>query len=225
MAGGNGKWPSHYKGLNMQLPWDPSNGMVEHLSQENDNPCSHKNLHTKVHCSFAHRAKNCSNGTPCWQVKSLRIPDHGILLSQIKESTIGTLTRSNLQRLVLPEKSQSPKVAHLWFHWSNTLELRKSQQWRADEWLPEVRAGSGTREMFCMLTGKVGMNLHCEKTKRINQTHTQCKQVRACETGKPKHNRYVLSVASVLLDVTIVGNWVKDIQYPLLYFLQLGINT
>lgn len=126
MAGGNGKWPSHYKGLNMQLPWDPSNGMVEHLSQENDNPCSHKNLHTKVHCSFAHRAKNCSNGTPCWQVKSLRIPDHGILLSQIKESTIGTLTRSNLQRLVLPEKSQSPKVAHLWFHWSNTLELRKS---------------------------------------------------------------------------------------------------
>ena len=42
--------------LNMQIPYDSAITLLSHLSQGEENICSHQNLHKNVHSSFIHKS-------------------------------------------------------------------------------------------------------------------------------------------------------------------------
>ena len=56
----------------------------------------------------------------------------GIQVSKKQEQTIDTYCLTNLQRILLSEKSQSQKAAYWMFHLYNNFEMTQLQKWRTD---------------------------------------------------------------------------------------------
>ena len=126
----------------------PSDSTPAHLSQRNENLCSHKNLHVHVYSSFAHNIPKLETTHMSFSeqiVKQMMVHlYHGTLFSNKKETIIDT--HKNLD--AFPEnyaESKSQRLSNVWFHLCNIFKwqnYRMATVWEkiftihiSDKWL------------------------------------------------------------------------------------------